>query len=109
MTKSESYVQNTPDGKVHEANMEPTWALSAPDVPHVGPMNIAIGDSRVDGDCRRNDAYVTIAMPKNFTKILAARNPLALITCVIGLTSKTYRQANIKWSNAIPNAFNYNA
>ena len=30
------------DSKVHGANMGPTWALSAPDGPHVGPMNIAI-------------------------------------------------------------------
>ena len=32
----------TPDSKVHGANMGPTWDLSAPDGPHVGPMNIAI-------------------------------------------------------------------
>ena len=31
-----------PDGKNNGANMEPTWVLSAPDVPHVGPMNLAI-------------------------------------------------------------------
>ena len=31
-----------PDGKVHGANMGPTWALSAPDGPHVGLMNLAI-------------------------------------------------------------------
>ena len=31
-----------PDNKVHGANMGPTWVLSAPDGPHVGPMNLAI-------------------------------------------------------------------
>ena len=31
-----------PDSKVHGANMGPTWVLSAPDWPHVGPMNLAI-------------------------------------------------------------------
>ena len=31
-----------PDSKVHGANMGPTWDLSAPDGPHVGPMNLAI-------------------------------------------------------------------
>ena len=31
-----------PDSKVHGANMRPTWVLSAPDGPHVGPMNLAI-------------------------------------------------------------------
>ena len=29
----------------HGANMGPTWVLSAPDGPHVGPMNLAIRDS----------------------------------------------------------------
>ena len=31
-----------PDNKVHGANMGPTWVLSAPDGPHVGPMNLAM-------------------------------------------------------------------
>ena len=30
------------DSKVHRANMGPTWALSSPSGPHVGPMNLAI-------------------------------------------------------------------
>ena len=33
---------NNPDNKIHGANMGPTWVLSAPDGPHVGPMNLAI-------------------------------------------------------------------
>ena len=36
--------RNIPDSKVHGANMGPTWVLSAPDGPHVGPMNLAIRD-----------------------------------------------------------------
>ena len=35
------YICN-PDNKIHGANMGPTWVLSAPDGPHVGPMNLAI-------------------------------------------------------------------
>ena len=31
-----------PDSKVHGTNMGLTWVLSAPDGPHVGPMNLAI-------------------------------------------------------------------
>ena len=31
-----------PDTKIHGNNMGPTWALSAPDGPYVGPMNLAI-------------------------------------------------------------------
>ena len=34
-----------PDNKVHGANMGPTGVLSAPDGPHVGLMNLAIGDA----------------------------------------------------------------
>ena len=31
-----------PDSQVHGANMGPTWVLSAPDGPHVSPINLAI-------------------------------------------------------------------
>ena len=34
--------QYYPDNNIHGANMGPTWALSAPDGPHIGPMNLAI-------------------------------------------------------------------
>ena len=34
-----------PDSKVQRANMGPTWVLSVPDGPHVGPMNLAIRDA----------------------------------------------------------------
>ena len=37
-----SMTRNHPDSKVHGANMEPTWVLSAPDGPHVDPINLAI-------------------------------------------------------------------
>ena len=33
---------NISGSKVHGTNMGPTWVLSAPDGPHVGPMNLAI-------------------------------------------------------------------
>ena len=34
-----------PDSKFHGANMGPTWVLSAPDGPHVDPMNLAIREA----------------------------------------------------------------
>ena len=34
--------ESLPDSKVHGANMGPTWVLSAPDGPHMGPMDLAI-------------------------------------------------------------------
>ena len=41
------YLKNIPDSKVHGANMGPTWVLSAPDGPDVGPMKLAIRDYRL--------------------------------------------------------------
>ena len=35
-------VSPLPDNKVHGASIGPTWVLSAPDRPHVGPMILAI-------------------------------------------------------------------
>ena len=42
-TKHTCYIY-IPDDKIHGANMEPTWVLSAPGGPHIGPMNFAIWD-----------------------------------------------------------------
>ena len=39
------YKIHIPDSKVHGTNMVPTWVLSAPDGPHVGPINLAIRDT----------------------------------------------------------------
>ena len=39
--------KHIPDSKVHGANMGPTWVLSAPDGPHVGPINLVIRDVMV--------------------------------------------------------------
>ena len=36
---------SSPDSKVHGAHMGPTWVLSAPDGPHVGPMDLAIRET----------------------------------------------------------------
>ena len=44
MLLSLGYMDASPDSKVHGANMGPTWVLSAPYGPHVGPMNLAIRD-----------------------------------------------------------------
>ena len=46
---------HTPDNKVHGAIMGPTWVLSAPGGPHVGPVNLVIWDwtnIHIQGLCR---------------------------------------------------------
>ena len=51
MSAQSIILYNDPDSKVHGANMGPTWVLSAPDGPHVGPMNLAIrGDNAIVAD-----------------------------------------------------------
>ena len=43
--------QTLPDSKVYGTNTGPTWALSVPDGPHVGPMNLAIRAIMWRTDC----------------------------------------------------------
>ena len=56
-----------PDSKVHRTNMGPTWVLSAPDGPYVGPMNLAIWDNFVTlhlyTNTKRHIQIITIALP----------------------------------------------
>ena len=42
LSKHPAYSLNFSDSNVHVANIGPTWALSAPGGPHLGPMNITI-------------------------------------------------------------------
>ena len=51
--------ESNPDSEVHESSMGPTWVLSAPDGPHVGPINLAIGEA-VRDRCHNNSAWVRI-------------------------------------------------
>ena len=51
-----------PDNKVPGANMGPTWVLSAPDGPHVGPMNLVIREVILRKCC----FFVTIEWPSNW-------------------------------------------
>ena len=44
------FMYTNPAIKVYGANMGPTWVLSAPDGPHVGPMNLAIRVSSIGSD-----------------------------------------------------------
>ena len=47
--------RNNPDTKIRGANMGPTWVLSAPEGPHVGPMNLAIREDITES----NAPYIT--------------------------------------------------
>ena len=45
--KTPCYIVDIPNNMIHGANMGPTWVLSAPDGPHIGPMIFAIWDDLV--------------------------------------------------------------
>ena len=60
-----------PDNKFHGANMGPIWVLSAPDGPHVGPMNFAIARSSTHKDtyiAPAHDSYGVSNMNKFFVE-----------------------------------------
>ena len=46
---------NTPDSKVHGANIGPIWGRQDPAGPHVGPMKFAIWDRIMPGKVIRID------------------------------------------------------
>ena len=48
---------DTPDSKVHGANMGPTWGRQDPGGPRVGPMNIAIWDISGLGHTKMLDGF----------------------------------------------------
>ena len=57
--------ENLPDSIVHGANMGPTLVLSAPDGPHVGPMNLVIREIKGTYICSKHimcveHLYVTL-------------------------------------------------
>ena len=47
-----------PDSKVHVAHMGPTWVLSAPGRPHVGPMNLALSDDNSSSSFQTHFTHV---------------------------------------------------
>ena len=56
-------LSDTPDSKVHVASMGPTWVLSAPDGPHVGPMTLAIKGRHENSWVFVRDPTLVITVP----------------------------------------------
>ena len=101
---------SVPDSKVHVANMGPTWVLSAPDGPYVGPMNFAIRgvlcsqNLCVLGDwcniIHYNKVQYTVwwgnvITQSVFSKILPSDTPIGLTASIISeyQSSMTYIQS----------------
>ena len=83
-----------PDSKVRGTNMEPTWVLSAPDGPHIGPMNLAIKDGipwrpycRNNRECHPGHHYYHGAQPLsqiNANHFQEQRALVMLVDCMYG-------------------------
>ena len=58
-----------PDSKVHGANMGPTWVLSAPDGPHVSPMNLAIREHSVHWDAS-NELIILAVVSTHWGRVM---------------------------------------
>ena len=54
------YDKYCPDSIVHGANMGPTWVLSAPDGPHIGPINLAIRVESPGTECSPVSTWLII-------------------------------------------------
>ena len=63
-----------PDSKVHGANVGPTWVLSAPDGPHVGPMNLAI-----------RGVYVSVSGIPEWATIIGCSAVAVIYTTVVNI------------------------
>ena len=56
--------RDVPDSKVHGANICPTWVMSAPDGPHVGPMTPAIMNSYAKNSSLEIGAWISNDIPQ---------------------------------------------
>ena len=92
--------KKAPDSKVHGANMGPTCVLSAPDEPHVGPMNHAIrGIIWSVGDENNQWCHMALLDHSEFSPSWFWKNSVSFTT--IQLFTYRYPHAIISWSFSI--------
>ena len=65
-----------PHNKVHGANIGPIWVLSAPDGPHVGPMNLAIRNAYADAP----GVLCNLGYPSETHLKLKSRSPITSVS-----------------------------
>ena len=71
-----------PDSNVHGASMGPTWALSAPDGPHIGPWTL------LSGYVTDADVYMAIDL-SNLNLNLESSNDRSWVTCMTPRSNET--------------------
>ena len=67
-----------PDSKVHGTNMGPIWVLSAPDGPHVSPINLAIKAKHLTSLHEHNIYRITMKWNKIHPCLFFSENVLDL-------------------------------
>ena len=72
-----------PDSKFHGANMGATWVLPAPDGPHVGPMNLAMGDISHPPGYILSKSGARLYIPDQYVIILATWYDLSGTFCTV--------------------------
>ena len=93
-----------PESKDHGANMGPTWVLSAPGRPHVGPMNLAIRVINTDIYRSLDDLLTTVAVL--WIRGLF-RRPVPTVPCIVFRESRggvlyDGGQFRYVWYNGLP-------
>ena len=70
----DKYEENdtNPDNKVHGANIRPTWVLSAPDGPHVGPMSLAIRECLPGSISCKASVSTTVRWKEHYNDVIWA-------------------------------------
>ena len=100
------YHKSHPESKVNGANMGTTWLLSAPDGPHVGPMNLAIRAGYTISCCYK---YVCAWTDCDVTVCRALLTPCMmallriLVTCIMLISDLwTYPDSKVHRANMGP-------
>ena len=81
--------------------MGPTWNLSAPDGPHIGPMNLAIRDNKKDAVVRERDRSIPKSWHSTSPPSPAAPEPRLNIKTVLS----TYGDFHVKDKTAVRTSY----
>ena len=85
------------DSKMHGANMGPTWVLSAPDGPHIGPMNLAIRDECPQGVWDKPDQTHMMQIDQHQTTI-TRKNDISIVLMTTWMAITVVKFAiDVKW------------
>ena len=89
-----------PESKVHGTNMGPTWVLSVPDGPHVGPMNLADRVVLERGPVSRVSSFISCCV-QNAELLYEATGSIVFHLCHIYLLHLSCRSPTMSCPYAV--------